>query len=105
MNISEMLKELDHGRTHERLSEELSEVIEAVSETGQPGVLTIKLTVKREGSQAMVELDSTPKVPKHPHHGSLYFFSKRPGRLTRQDERQTELRMLHKQEVRQDDGE
>jgi hypothetical protein len=95
MSIKKLLDDLDNGNVLQRIDEELARVTEGVEETHQPGKLTITFTISDEGmGRAKVDAKVEAKVPTHPLSASLFFFSKVPGNLSRDNERQGKLNYL-----------
>lgn len=92
-DLTELLTDLDYGKVHQRLSEELSELVGAVEEFGKPGEMMIKLKVRPEGQMALVSVESTVKAPKEPFNASMFYYGEN-GSLHREDPRQMNLRGL-----------
>ena len=102
MDFTDFLTDLDHGRLHQQLGEQLEHVIDGVQTHGSAGSVTLKLTVTKEGDRAMVTPKLDVKVPHEPPAPTLFFFA-REGGLTREDPRQLALRDLRPQAVREVD--
>ncbi|MBU0572055.1 MAG: hypothetical protein KJ995_08260 [Candidatus Omnitrophica bacterium] len=104
MKFSDFLKDLDHGRVDEALSEQLEAVTSAVQETAQPGSVTLTLSISKEGMHAAVNVKSQQKIPTHPMHGTLFYWDdKNPGRLRRDDPRQLQIKELAPRELKEVD--
>lgn len=90
--FNQVLLEIRQGSLHAELSEQLQELVAAVSEHERPGSLTLKITVAPAGRRTQqYELadDVSVKLPK-PERGSSLFFALE-GNLSRSDPRQPEL--------------
>ena len=89
--FADYLRELHRGQIHEELSGRFRELIQAVSETGRAGSLTLKLTVKPTGgidSETVALGVSIKAVPPEPErHAALYFVTPEFN-LSRRDPRQ-----------------
>lgn len=73
-------------------TEQLAEVVKGVEETGKPGELTIKLTIKRLGRSGALDISDkvTSKVPKDQPITTMMFVSPE-GNLITEDPRQSKL--------------
>lgn len=91
--FTEVLEDLAHGAVVERLTDRLGEIVHAVKETGSPGMLTLKIKVKRTGEHAAISADISCRKPELGMPETSFFFG-RGGGLTREDPRQLELRDL-----------
>lgn len=69
-------------------------MIGAVYETGKVGTLTVKVNVKKEGTQAVAHCDITAKLPEPPLPGTMFFFDKEGKSIQRDDPRQLTLKSL-----------
>ncbi|MER7815607.1 hypothetical protein [Streptomyces sp. NPDC096153] len=81
------------GRAHEQISQEMHELLAAVSEHGRKGSLTITVTVEPpkgnyDGGPLAIAIDSAVKAPKPVAPPSIYFRD-RDGNASRHDPRQT----------------
>lgn len=85
---------LNKGATVAELNEKLAEVVAAVRATAKSGAIsiTLKITPASRGNAEMVfiEPDVKVKIPSEPK-GSTIFFTTDDNRLTRNDERQSDL--------------
>lgn len=93
-DFATFLMDLSHGDVNGALSEKLAALTEAVDETGKAGTMTVKITVKKEGTMAVAHADVTVKLPEPPLPGTMFFFSKDGKSLSREDPRQMSLRGL-----------
>ncbi len=93
MKFSEIITELDYGKVHQQLSEELQKIVDGVQLHGTKGQLVVTLDVKKEGDRAVIACDSKVKVPKEKMHDSLYYFQPNGG-LSREDPRQLSIKNL-----------
>lgn len=90
MNFSQTLQEVRNGQLVGRLTDELDEVVAAVAEHGKAGTLTLKLTVKPNGDEAVtIEPNVTSSKPKG-KLGSAIFFRGKDG-LSRQSPSQMDI--------------
>jgi hypothetical protein len=90
-DFADLIVEIGHGETHQRLTEDLAKIVQAVEETGLPGKMTITIKVKRSGERtAMVDTQWKTDLPRHPAPASAYFFEAGGG-LAKSDPRQTKL--------------
>jgi hypothetical protein len=81
------------GRTHQELSQALSEVSEAVLANGGTGTITLKITVKPLGheSRLVVQDAVTVTPPKPIRESSIWFYNEKQRGLSRRDPHQGEL--------------
>jgi hypothetical protein len=92
----EWLEEYKKGETDGELTHELRTLIEAVQETGKPGVLTLTLKVSRKGErQVNIIEDVKVKTPVHSRSETIYFVDQHLN-LTRNDPRQGVLTPIKK---------
>ena len=101
MDFTELVTDLDHGRTHQQLSELLAHIIDGVQVHGTAGELVLKLGIKKVGDRAVVTPTITSKVPHEPVAETMFWFAREGGALTRDNERQLQLRDLRPQAVRE----
>ena len=99
MDFTELVTDLDHGRVHQQLSEQLALIIDGVQTHGTAGQLVLKLSVHKEGDRAVVTPVVASKIPAEPPAPTLFFFGKEG--LTREDTRQLTLRDLRPQAVKE----
>ena len=89
------LNQLLHGATSEELSENLSNCVEAVRNTGKQATLTLKLTVKPIGQgtgQYEIRDKITAAIPEL-DRGMTLMFGTPEGNLEREDPRQKNLEL------------
>lgn len=91
-----VLQEIGGGKTHDRLSEQLAELVDAVTSTGKKGVLTLQVTVapiKAGNTNTLVVTGKTVcKAPEGDDASpSSVFFPDAAGNLTRNDPNQPSL--------------
>lgn len=84
-----VLQELNRGRSHRELSDELARLTQAVRDTGRPGSVTLTITVKPSKADGAFEIADkiSSKIPAFDRPASL-FFADESGNLTREDPRQ-----------------
>lgn len=90
------LQEINNGKAHTRLSDQLHTLVAAVAETGKKGELTIKVIVaplkKGQTNTLVTTVSSTLKAPEGDDAApSSVFFVDRAGNLTRNDPQQMQL--------------
>jgi hypothetical protein len=92
--FAQTLQEIAKGGLHTRLSEELQQLVRAVTDTGKKGTLAITLTVSpvKAGnvSNLVVSAKSVLKVPDG-DEATAVFFSDAAGNLRRDDPNQPSL--------------
>ncbi|MBL8469671.1 hypothetical protein [Methyloversatilis discipulorum] len=92
--ITDTLRALRNGHFIDEASEDLARIVNAVSETGKSGKLTIEITVKKAGqgrnSALSVQATSAVKLPKQPIDDTLMFPTP-DGNLLTEDPRQQKL--------------
>jgi hypothetical protein len=102
-SFERVLREMRHGRSLTELSEELTNLVAAVRQTGKGGelVYTIKVKPASQGDVVTVQLEDLVKmkVPK-PARGASIFYASEENALQRSDPRQRELEL---QEVPKND--
>lgn len=95
--FADALREMQSGRTHTELSEQLHELIARVRDTGKKGSLTLTITVapvKNASENTLTVSDIvTAKLPAHDRRVSL-FYADADGNLTRRDPNQLEFESL-----------
>lgn len=84
-----VLQELNRGRSHRELSDELVKLTQAVRDTGKPGSVTLTITVKPSKADGAFEISDkiSSKIPVFDRAASI-FFADAEGNLTREDPRQ-----------------
>lgn len=92
MEISALLIDHLNGRSHEEISREFHQLVEAVQAHGKKGVLTIAFTVEppasgTDGAPIGILIESAVKAPKPSPLKAIYFVDGE-GNPTRQDPRQ-----------------
>jgi len=89
--FADLLREHRAGRTHEDLTEQLQQLVQAVTETGKGGSLSLTIKVAPHGDgAAMVTASVATKLPKQQGGGAIFFVTPE-NNLERQDPRQTEM--------------
>ena len=91
--FADVLRDLARGRVHDELSDALWAVIGGVRETGKPGSITLKVSVKpmpKAEGMVIVADSVTVKVPEGDRTESIFFVT-RDGNLTREDPAQMQL--------------
>lgn len=96
-DFAHVLLNLDDGATHSELTENLSDLVARVRDTGKTGTLTLVLTVSLGGGSARnrVEIkdEIKTKLPEFPRSPSI-FFADEGHRLSRNDPNQPSLEGL-----------
>lgn len=92
MEISALLLDHLNGRSHEEISHEFHQLVEAVQAHGKKGALNISFTVEppasgMDGSPISISIESTVKAPKATPPKAIYFVDG-DGNPSRQDPRQ-----------------
>jgi hypothetical protein len=91
LNFMEFLQGFRRGELLRQGDEQLARIIEAMSETGGNGELTIKLPFKfNKGGQIECTPQISAKVPQRAM-GTGIFFASDEGRLTRRDPNQMDI--------------
>lgn len=92
--FTETLRQIQRGTLLTELEDELAAVVNAVSESGKAGKLTLEITVKPASKgdtrQLLVDAAVKTKTPK-PDAGSTIFFATEGGDLLREDPRQFKM--------------
>lgn len=89
--FSDVVGALNGGVTHQKLGDELNDVVQAVIATRKVGELTLKLKVSPNGEHGvMISEDIKTKVPELTR-GTSAFFADESGNLLRRDPRQGEM--------------
>lgn len=71
-----ILQQMDKGRVHDLLTEELRDLVAAVSDVHKAGTLTLKIKVgpmKDDPEILVVTGETVLKAPKRPAHPSIFF--------------------------------
>lgn len=86
------LGELRKGNAVSDLSAEMARVVQAVTETGKPGELNLKLIIRpnKDGETVSITDKIAPKIPK-PDTKATNFFTGEDGQLTRDNPRQPDI--------------
>lgn len=86
------LQQARRGGLHTECSDALADLVQACTETGKKGTMTVKLTVDPRGDGVTVDVtdDVQIKAPKAPAPPSIFYHDDRGG-LHRRDPRQDEL--------------
>jgi hypothetical protein len=89
--ITQLIQQQRRGALHAELTDTVAQVVAAVMTHGKAGSVTIKLTIKPEGDEAVSIADSySAKVPTPPAKASI-FFADDTGKLSRARLNQPEL--------------
>ena len=94
--FSHILQDLRDGRVHAELSQQLSELINKVQETGKAGELTLKLKIKpatRGNVDKIMIADSVTTTLPKPERGEDVFFLTEDNELSRNHPRQASLEL------------
>jgi len=89
----DVVTDLDDGKVHQKLTDELAKMIAAVQETSLSGAITLTLKAKPKGREVYVVAEIKAKVPKEGNMATLFFVDK-GGSLTREDPAQLSLRTV-----------
>lgn len=86
--FADVIREINAGRTHNELSEQLHELVARVRDTGKKGTLTLTISVARMKNASDKTLtvadDVRVKLPAHDRSVGV-FFADADGNLTRTD--------------------
>jgi len=99
--LSDVMKDLRHGEVDMDAGIALSDLVQAVRETGRGGVLRLELKVQpvQKGNGEQVVVTDVIKVKKpEPQNGTTVLFTTEENVLARKDPRQPELSGLRKVE-------
>ncbi len=92
--FSDYLREVEKGRLLTDLSEDFQRLVQAVSETGQGGSLTLRLAVKPQGGidaeTVTIMGDVKTTLPREARAATLFFVTPEFN-LSRRDQRQMDL--------------
>ena len=91
--ITDILRDIRKGKAVDEATEAFAEVVRAVSSTGKPGSVTIKLTVKptqADSAEKTLIAEITKKQPMATIQPAT-FFADDDGNLFRTDPRQAEM--------------
>ena len=89
--FASLLQEMNRGRLHADLSDEVADVIGAVVEHGKKGTVTLKLDIRPRGDDAVeIGVSYTARPPQPPASPSI-FFADTTGQVSRQRLNQPEL--------------
>lgn len=86
-----VLADLSGGRVHESLTDQLSELVTAVLETGKSGKISLEVTVKPNGVGAVLTNAKVKATIPEATAGDTVFFATAGGDLVRNDPRQAEI--------------
>lgn len=86
-SFSVALSQVRAGKCVSNASAKLSELLEAVEDTGRDGTLTLKLSVKHSADGEVLILDSTTIKKPQPAADPTFFYVNDKHRLTRDDPR------------------
>lgn len=91
MSFNSTINALRFGELHDELDKALATVVDACSDTGKAGTLTLTIKLKPgKGGQIEVIDDVKMKVPVH-ERGTTLMFSTPEGELQREDPRQMRI--------------
>jgi hypothetical protein len=97
-NFSDILREVRGGKADDELGDHLRELCEAVAATNKGGALTLTLTIKPNGPNAVLVEDAVKmKAPEAAASATLFFVDE-DHNLTRRDPRQLTLSELREVE-------
>lgn len=89
--FSDVLRDLRGGMAADEATDQLARLVRMVEETGKPGEITLKLTVRRASKAALTIRDViSVRLPKEDSNDTLMFASVE-GSLLREDPRQALL--------------
>lgn len=90
--FTHVVNQLNFGATQEELSEKLNECVQRSRETGKSAEITLKITVKPNGSTGQYELRHkiATKIPAL-DPGATIFFGTPEGNLTRDNPKQEKM--------------
>lgn len=97
--ITDVIGDLAGGRTMERLTELLQNVVSAVQETGKDGSLQLTLTIKPNGAHGVIVKDAIKAKTPEMDRGDSVFFIDSDGGLHRNDPRQIEMPLRKVEDV------
>ena len=100
MKFSKFVEDYDDGRLDEQLAEQWQRVIDGCNVHGNPGEITLKFAVRKEGDRAIVVPKVAAKIPMETPAGTLHWFCDNGGPLRRENPRQMKLRALEPQKPR-----
>lgn len=91
VNFLELMQSFRRGELLRTADRELAKVMEAMSETGGDGSITIKIPLKfNKAGQVEVTPSITSKIPQRPMGTGIYFADD-DGRLSRRDPNQLDI--------------
>ncbi len=91
MSFTSTITALRYGELHDELDKSLATLVDACSDTGKVGTLTLTIKLKPgKGGQIEVIDDVKMKVPVH-ERGTTLMFSTPEGELQREDPRQMRI--------------
>lgn len=91
--FEEVVRDLRRGGASVELNEVLEAVAKAIDKTGNPGSITLTLSMKQDGSGRLAVTDKiVAKIPGESKRPSIFFVSEE-GELSRSDPKQTAMRM------------
>jgi len=100
--FADVIRDYRNGQLHEKLSDELAQMIRRCVAVQRPGELTIKFKVKIDKDQVKLSATSTLKLPAEVEVGDAVFFPDEDGGLHRSDPRQGELPIVRDTAKRKD---
>lgn len=93
-DFQDVLTDIDEGRLHAQLTNQLAELVRACVATKKSGALTLTMNVKEEGNVMVVGGSVKLKLPQ-PAAGASVFYATEDGDLRRDNPRQPVLRNVH----------
>lgn len=88
--FGDVLRQISGGELYEDLTGKMTEVVDAVMETGKPGEITLTLKIAKNGESAVLIKDSVKvKVPERARDNAVFYVV--DGDLQREDPRQGKL--------------
>ena len=89
--FADVIRDYRSGALHEKLTGELTDLVQRVAETNASGELVLKIKVKRDKDQMKLIATSKMTMPAKIEVGDALFFVDPDGGLHRTDPRQGEL--------------
>jgi hypothetical protein len=90
-NFSDVLGNLEGGRTFAELNDQLQDVVTAVMEHNKPGEITVVLKISPNGQHAVSVAAAIKSKAPEANRGVTTFYADGAGNLLRRDPRQPEL--------------
>lgn len=92
-SFADVLRDLSGGATYEKLSLDLADVVQAVNETQKGGTITLTLAIAANGPGSVTIAESVKTKVPEPAKGKTLFYATTTGHLSRNDPRQTEMKL------------